>query len=50
MAQAAILKKSQKSRYIRNGLTDLYEIWSPGAKWASERLRPLKKFHFKNPR
>jgi len=29
------LEKSQKLRYIRNGLADLYEIWSAGAKWAS---------------
>jgi len=28
------LEKLQKSRYIRNGLTDLYEIWSADAKWA----------------
>ena len=26
MAAAAILK-NQKSRYLRNGMTDLYEIW-----------------------
>ena len=25
--------KSQKSRYLRNGLTDLYEIWYGDAKW-----------------
>jgi len=31
---AAILKKSQKSQYLRNGLTDLYEIWCADAKWA----------------
>ena len=29
------LQKSQKSRYLHNGLTDLYEIWYTGAKWAS---------------
>jgi len=28
-------KKSQKLRYLRNGLTDLYEIWYDGAKWVS---------------
>jgi len=28
-------KKSQKSRYFRNGLTDLYKIWYADAKWAS---------------
>ena len=27
--------KSQKSRYLRNGLTDLYEIWYADAKWVS---------------
>jgi len=27
------LEKSQKSRYLRNGLTDLYEIWKADAKW-----------------
>jgi len=26
MAAAAMFKKSQKSRYLLNGLTDLYEI------------------------
>jgi len=29
------LEESQKSRYLRNGLTDLYKIWYAGAKWAS---------------
>jgi len=29
------LEKSQKSRYLRNGLTDLYEIWYADAKWVS---------------
>ena len=28
------LEKSQKSRYLRNGLTDLYEIWHANAKWS----------------
>jgi len=27
-------RKSQKSRYLHNGLTDLYEIWYANAKWA----------------
>jgi len=27
--------KSQKSRYLRNGLTDLYEIWYADANWVS---------------
>jgi len=35
MAAAAMLKITKKSRYIRNGLTDLYEIWYAGAKWVS---------------
>jgi len=26
------LEKSQKSRYLRNGLTDLYKIWYSDAK------------------
>jgi len=25
--------KSQKSRYLLNGLTDIYEIWHDYAKW-----------------
>jgi len=29
------LEKSQKSRYLRNGLTDLYEIWYAAVKWVS---------------
>jgi len=29
------LEKSQKSRYLRSGLTDLYEIWYTDAKWVS---------------
>ena len=29
------LEKSQKLPYLRNGLTDLYEIWYAGAKWVS---------------
>jgi len=29
------LEKSQKSRYLRSGLIDLYEIWYADAKWAS---------------
>jgi len=29
------LEKSQKSRYLRNGLTDLYEIWYADAKCVS---------------
>ena len=41
--------KSQKSRYLRNGLTDLYEIWYADAKWVSQLLRPLKILNFRNP-
>jgi len=29
------LEKSQESRYLRNGLTDLYQVWCAGAKWVS---------------
>jgi len=29
------LEKSQKSRYLHNGLTDLYEICYADAKWVS---------------
>jgi len=39
MAAAAILKITQKSRYLRNGFTDLYEIWYGGAKWVSLPLK-----------
>jgi len=35
MAAAAILKNRKKSRYHRNGLTDLYEICYASAKWVS---------------
>ena len=34
MVAPAILKIT-KSQYIRNGLTDLYEIWYASAKWVS---------------
>ena len=34
MAAAAMLKIT-KTRYLRNGLTDLYEIWYGGEKWVS---------------
>jgi len=27
------LEKSQKSRYLRNGMTDLYKIWYADAKY-----------------
>jgi len=29
------LEKSQKGQYLRNSLTDLYEIRYAGAKWVS---------------
>jgi len=32
MATAAILNITKKSRYLGNGLTDLYEIWYEDAK------------------
>jgi len=35
------LEKSQKLRYLRNGLTDLYEIWYADAKWTT-----VKEFEF----
>ena len=38
--------KSQKSQCLRNGLTDLYEIWYADAKWVSQLPRLLKKFEF----
>ena len=42
--------KSQKSRYLRNGLTNLYEIWyRMVVQNGSQRLRQLK-MNFKNPR
>jgi len=49
MAAAAILK-SQKLRYIRNGLTDLYEIWYADAKWVCHPLQSLKYLKFTNPK
>ena len=42
--------KSRKSRYLRSGLTDLYEIWYADAKRVSKTLRPLKISNFTNPR
>ena len=35
MAGGRHFEKSQKSRYLRNGSTDLYEIWYADAKWVS---------------
>jgi len=34
---------------LRNGLTNLYEIWYIDAKWVSLPLQPLKNLNFKNP-
>ena len=42
--------KTQKSRYLRNGLTDLYKIWYADAKYVPKPLRPLKNSNFTNPR
>jgi len=45
------LEKSQKSRYLRNGLTDLYEIWHAGAKWGLfTSMTVNKSLNFTNPR
>ena len=50
MVAAAISKITKKSRYLRNGLTDLYEIWYADAKWGCKMglltARTLKKFEF----
>jgi len=35
MAAAAILKITKKTRYLRSGLTAVYEIWYADAKWVS---------------
>jgi len=50
MAAAAVLKITKKSPYFRNGLTDLYEIWSVDAKWVSYPPQSLKYLNFTNPR
>ena len=39
-------RKSQKSRYLRNGLTDLYEIWYADAKIGLLTAPAVKKFEF----
>jgi len=44
MAAAAIWK-SQKSRYLPNGLSDLYEIWYADAKWLLA-APTVKKYEF----
>jgi len=33
MEAAAVLKNHVKARYLRNGFSDLYEIWLADAKW-----------------
>jgi len=35
MAAAAVLKNHKKSRHLRNGLTNVYEILYADAQWAS---------------
>jgi len=40
------LEKSQKSRYLRNGLTDLYEIWYADAKMDALTSKAVKKIEF----
>jgi len=47
--RTAAIWKNQKSA-IRNGSTDLREIWHGDAHWASEPDRKLKFSTFKNPR
>ena len=42
--------KITKSRYLRNGLTDLYEIWYDDAKQVSSPLRPFNNLNFRNLR
>jgi len=41
--------KIEKRPYLRNGSTDLREIWHDDAYWASERDRKLKFPTFRNP-
>ena len=47
---AATIGKSQKLRYLRNRLTDLYEIWYTDAKWVSTAATFKKNSNFTNPR
>ena len=42
--------KIENRPYLRNGLTDLREVWHADAYWASEPDRKLKFPTFKNPR
>jgi len=44
--QDGYLEKLQKSRYLRNGLSDVYEIGYDDAKYVFPSLRPLKSFEF----
>ena len=45
MAEAAILKIT-KTRYLRNGLTDLYEIWYADGKMDLLTAPTVKNFEF----
>ena len=47
---AAILKNRKKQQYLRNGLTDLHEIWLIDAHGTSEGRGQLKIQTFENPR
>ena len=49
MAAAAILKNRNRP-YLRNGSTDLREIWHDDALWPSEGYGQLKFQTFENPR
>jgi len=44
------LENHKKTRYFRNGLIDIYEIWYGDAKGESQPPRPLKNFNFKKSR
>ena len=44
MADGRHLGEIDKTRYLRNGLTDLDEIWLDDAYWTPGRYRPPK-FH-----
>ena len=39
--------KPQKSRYLYNSFTDLYEIWYNDTKWGFQPATTVKKFEFK---
>ena len=46
MAAAAIVKKTQKSRYHSSGLTHLREIWHDYTKLVPYTAQIVKKFEF----